>query len=349
MVDMKHMKFLEKVAAADIMVIHDKESTYKGSWKQAGGRSAWFMARRNMDRLLEMMKPPMAESYVNLTNVLDTVKALDDIVHYEGHAGHKLPGSIEATRHILEHLRDSYTAEDIFAKIEERPEGADGTVLAVIRDLRRYLILVEAEMMARGVVTDPETTEIRKIVGDCFESITPAMRERRVPRFNTVEPLTEGMVEKGGHNQGPSQITERPDPPAPITQRTPEDGGQHNSLAPWCVGPDYFHRKNIDQAVADKFWHRRGSTSWVLEPYVENFQIPRVLRDLYNLRGETWVLQINKCPQDARSFFPSLPREQNMKEWEDRPVWQRVLYTWNDQANKYELTEQTTAWHAEAA
>lgn len=38
-------------------------------------------------------------------------------------------------------------AYDIFDKIDM--SGADGTMLAEIRDLRRYLILVEAELQAR--------------------------------------------------------------------------------------------------------------------------------------------------------------------------------------------------------
>jgi len=41
---------------------------------------------------------------------------------------------------------------DIFTEITRKPNGDDGTMLAEIRDLRRYLILVEAEMMARGIV-----------------------------------------------------------------------------------------------------------------------------------------------------------------------------------------------------
>lgn len=41
---------------------------------------------------------------------------------------------------------------DIFAAIEANPEGGDGTALDALRDLRNYLNLVEAEMVARGVV-----------------------------------------------------------------------------------------------------------------------------------------------------------------------------------------------------
>ena len=39
---------------------------------------------------------------------------------------------------------------DLFAKIsEEGLEGQDGTLIACVRDLRRYLMLVEAEMTER--------------------------------------------------------------------------------------------------------------------------------------------------------------------------------------------------------
>jgi hypothetical protein len=41
---------------------------------------------------------------------------------------------------------------DLFAEIDANPSGCDGTILAEIRDLRRYLLLVEAEMAARGTL-----------------------------------------------------------------------------------------------------------------------------------------------------------------------------------------------------
>lgn len=41
---------------------------------------------------------------------------------------------------------------DVFDTILAAPHGTDGSVLAEVRDLRRYLILVEAEMVARGIV-----------------------------------------------------------------------------------------------------------------------------------------------------------------------------------------------------
>lgn len=44
------------------------------------------------------------------------------------------------------------TQYDIFGAIESDPTGRDGSALAEVRDLRRYLLLVESEMVARGTV-----------------------------------------------------------------------------------------------------------------------------------------------------------------------------------------------------
>jgi hypothetical protein len=159
--DMDHMQHLESVALSDCAVLEIKEGTYKGSWKRAGGRSAWFMARRNLDRLITMMSPKEFPDHIKTyENVRDTVKALDVSVHYRFDAAtqkiNPLPGTIEATRDILSMLLDSYESEDIFMKIRANPGGEDGTVLACLRDARRYFMLVEAEMISEGVV-EPES------------------------------------------------------------------------------------------------------------------------------------------------------------------------------------------------
>lgn len=76
---------------------------------------------------------------------------------------------------------------DVFAGIESGCEpsdrqGADGTVLAEVRDLRRYLLLVEAEMVARGHVMSPDVaalgakrgdTHPRLVARDCRLSPSP--------------------------------------------------------------------------------------------------------------------------------------------------------------------------------
>jgi hypothetical protein len=44
---------------------------------------------------------------------------------------------------------------DIFAAIKDDLSGKDGSALAEIRDLRRYLLLIEAEIVARNYIDPP--------------------------------------------------------------------------------------------------------------------------------------------------------------------------------------------------
>jgi hypothetical protein len=60
----------------------------------------------------------------------------------------------------LEEVVESRYRYDVFDAIKSTGGGGeDGTVLAEVRDLRRYLLLVEAEMMQRGVVPAPTQEE----------------------------------------------------------------------------------------------------------------------------------------------------------------------------------------------
>jgi hypothetical protein len=135
----------------------------------------------------------------------------------------------------------------------------------------------------------------------------------------------------------------------PQRQRTPEDGGQHASVAPWVVGNDFFLGKEITFELADKFWTKRALNLHVLEPYVESEKLPRVLDTCYKIivGPSHWILDIARCPPDARDYFPNLYHEKNMMEWEQLPAWQRALYQWNETGNKYELAPRHAAWHVE--
>lgn len=128
MTDTDHMNWIDEVRRRDLATLREKERTYKGSWKASGGRSAWFMLRRKIDRLLNMLAPPPC------------------LENFELGAG------VQMTPEQVDWLERKLRAEDVFAMIDADPSGADGTVLAEIRDLRCYLTLVEAEMIARGVV-----------------------------------------------------------------------------------------------------------------------------------------------------------------------------------------------------
>jgi hypothetical protein len=84
-------------------------------------------------------------------------------------------------------------------------EGSDGTVLAEIRDLRRYLTLVEAEMMARGVVAVPEVADEVADTAAVLRPLVVATRAGGAPRASDsnkhgheAERL-EGLASRSGH------------------------------------------------------------------------------------------------------------------------------------------------------
>lgn len=252
--NMDHMKFLETVANDDVAVLRRKESTYQGSWKRAGGRSAWFMARRNIDRLLEMMKKPEDLPIFNLQNVEDTIAAISSAPgNGKGSLEVQFPGTREATCAILTHLKRCYTAENIFAKIREEPSGNDGTVLAVIRDLRRYLMLVEAEMMARQVVK-------------------PEIVEKLVPRMEEQKPYT---PEDGGQHASlfPWQ---RENLPGDFKIR---EFYSHVAPKVWRLEP-FVKSEKIPREIAHCYHFTTVSPScdWILR--ID--QVPEELRDCYS-------------------------------------------------------------------
>lgn len=63
---------------------------------------------------------------------------------------------------------------DVFAAIKADPSGIDGCALAEIRDLRRYLLLVEAEMVSRGVVHLPVPDVYAKLAAEIGTTRTVA-------------------------------------------------------------------------------------------------------------------------------------------------------------------------------
>lgn len=105
---------LDKIAAEDVAGLKLAQKSYGNSWKSRGGIGAFMMLARKWDRLE------------------NRVKRLGDILN-------------------LSRLgRPNLQAQpyDIFQHIacDQRAEG----IIDDVRDLRRYLMLVEAEMRARG-------------------------------------------------------------------------------------------------------------------------------------------------------------------------------------------------------
>jgi hypothetical protein len=346
---MDHMNFIVDIGVNDVTVLREKEATYQGSWKKAGGRSAWFMMRRNMDRLITMLAPPPEpKGYgFNLQNVDDTIAALGAAkpAPPRGESYVNLPGTPGTTVAILQHIRDCFVAEDIFVKIQEHPGGEDGTVLAVVRDLRRYLLLVEAEMASRW---DKEKKHAGKFASELSDiakrgventeskpslqelDINLATRsERRVPRYETETEIERKLLDELEIN------TEHVNDP--------------DYVEPWIVNGAYFSNSLISVENREKFWSHRAPAVHVLEPHVAgNVGLPRALHGYFVLNSDdSWTLDIRRVPKSIRNYFPDLGLEKNMKEHEELPEWQKLLYAWNKEGQKFCLTPGNVAWHVE--
>ncbi len=74
------------------------------------------------------------------------------------------------------------TQYNIFAAIEAKPSGGDGSTLAEVRDLRRYLLLVEAEMVSRGVVKYEESPVLGRDLNTGYCKPVP---EQQAPPVDT--------------------------------------------------------------------------------------------------------------------------------------------------------------------
>lgn len=112
-----YLKQLENVAGLDVSGLKKAQQSYGDSWKRRGGIGAFMMLARKWDRLEQALRPHAADA---------------------------------ATAN-LSHGKLALAPWDIFGAIEldGRAEG----IIDDIRDLRRYLLLVEAEMVARGALS----------------------------------------------------------------------------------------------------------------------------------------------------------------------------------------------------
>lgn len=119
--DMGHLAFVNDLALQDAAAVHAKEKTYQGSWKRRGGVGAFMMLARKWDRI---------ETIVTTRFPVRTI------------LGDELIGGP--------------AKYDIFEHIQHDP--SDAGLLDDIRDLRRYLLLVEAEMVNQGTVSRADKT-----------------------------------------------------------------------------------------------------------------------------------------------------------------------------------------------
>lgn len=123
--EVTYLDHLQSVADGDVAGLKKAQLSYGDSWKRRGGVGAFMMLARKWDRLENALRP-MNEGAGSGTAFLARPK----------------DGGCVVT--------NGCAPYDIFraAEIDTRAEG----LIDDIRDLRRYLMLVEAEVLARGTV-----------------------------------------------------------------------------------------------------------------------------------------------------------------------------------------------------
>lgn len=119
----RHLPFLQVVADADVQQLLQKDREYGASWKSRGGVGAFMMLARKWDRMENMVKGNR---------------------DYDAPSG----GAVRVIRTDEDHVHAS--AYDVFAHVigSEMERGDAESLLDTLGDLRRYLLLVEAEIIA---------------------------------------------------------------------------------------------------------------------------------------------------------------------------------------------------------
>lgn len=109
--DNGHIQFLDEIAQRDVATIKKKDAEYGASWKKRGGTGAFMMLARKWDRLENGLQPvEEGASTARLGSAIGLAIPVYDII----------------------------TA----ALLDDRSEG----IIDDIRDLRAYLLLIEAEV-----------------------------------------------------------------------------------------------------------------------------------------------------------------------------------------------------------
>ena len=144
---MRHLERLNEVVDGDTAHIIDKERTYRGSWKRRGGVGVFMMLARKWDRLENMLKGDMMVVQAKAEEDTPLGETLID-----GTTGDTVFQRVPEYD-LMERIPEYDLFERIRHQVGDQPipkDAPDGTILAEIRDLRRYLILVEAELLRKS-------------------------------------------------------------------------------------------------------------------------------------------------------------------------------------------------------
>jgi hypothetical protein len=245
-----------------------KEATYRGSWKRRGGVGAFMMLARKWDRLEGIL------SKVGKFGGGDQDAPAFDIFRW-----------IERERH--------------FETQYNRRDGEDGTVLAEVRDLRRYLLLVEAEMVARGVVPATAPAQWPRLVGADPTDIYTIL----AAYWGVDREVAKKRAHHLSYGGGPG---------------TPEDGGQH--------------ARRVDGQVAiEPPVYARLEDGLTERPPWPHIDVPWEGVTYHNADRRKFAA--GDCDHLER-----LPVELNAHEWSHKVQnWYRNMYAWHEGPAKYIL------------
>lgn len=289
---------------------------------------------------------------------------------------------------MMAEIRPAWSQFDLFGAIAvEGLTGPDGSIIACVRDLRRYLLLLEAHMVQETLPKPEHVPTIMQInrgpaAGGLLLYDADASRPPEVIRMcahcgsgivRDLAAVTETTEAGTKHFHGVCHVlmdearakvmerkVPRRDPPAapegPVSWKTEDDSdsSRHASLTPWVVSRQWLRRNGMvdgvdgHTAACAAYFTPVAQFTWKLEPHVEGVSPPvAVLARLYDMASDGWLLRITDCPPAARVYFPTLPLERNSMEHGDMPRWQQNLYEWFEIETKWKLAPEHAAWAAE--
>jgi hypothetical protein len=230
---------------------------------------------------------------------------------------------------------------DLFELIErEGLEGPDGSLIACVRDMRRYLLLLEAEMTERlgppaskrGKI-EWSTERVVSLNGQDFVDI-----ERRV-MANQTSPRRDLHTERAQREGVSREVAKAKSFSEMYGPGTPEDGGHHerDNVAPYRP-PWVMPRETVLAHHLDEWYSEVAPDVFALCANVDTGMLlpPDTLRRYYissSMLQFAW-LDLSQVPPDERVRWPRLPVELNNKEHEETGEF-RELYKWDNDQGKW--------------
>lgn len=289
---------------------------------------AWLVLRGKMERLMKLMDRPPKPEHVgfNLQNVDDTIEAINKSTPEVGVGQYSinLPSVPKDAVAILRHLRDCYLAEDILASMD-RPD-----VLAMVRNLRRYLLLVEARATRTEVrVDEPSSLELGHVTfedGDKPQGTHPDWE------------WSDRQLSNIAHGRAPGDNGEF----------TSSDVGARGSKCPACgrgfSASDQIREQpdgSYHEGCPDVRLHARTVPRYPAR--LEDGEVTLSPPDAYptietHFLGTTyWNVDRRRVPTDQRDHLPRLRLELNNTEWMLIVPEYRGMYDWTENESKWKL------------